>query len=315
MFYQAFQKGQMFLQSFLEGIASLYENNLFLSNLYEFLDYNNSIKVVPGNSTPNSQSESTNCRLVVDNVFFTYPSSSSKQVLKGVSMVVEPGEVAALVGLNGCGKTTLVKLVSRLYDVNHGSIHIDDTNIQAIRPYELRKKIGVIFQDYVHFNLSARDNIWFGDIDKPYDSSNIHKASLQAGADEMIKNLPQGYDTVLGRMFERGEELSEGQWQKIALARAFFRDTQMVILDEPTSSMDPKSEYELFNSIRSILNGRTALLISHRMSTVRMADKIFVMNDGKIVEKGTHEQLLYDGGIYADLFETQASSYLSIKVP
>lgn len=318
MFYQAFQKGQMFLQSLLEGIASLYENNLFLTNLYEFLDYSNSIKVVPGNFALDSQTETTNsanCRLVVDNVFFTYPSSSSKQVLKGVKMVVEPGEVAALVGLNGSGKTTLVKLVSRLYDVTHGSIYIDDTNIQAIRPYELRKKIGVIFQDYVHFNLSARDNIWFGDIDKPYDSSFIPKASVQAGADEMIKNLPQGYDTVLGRMFERGEELSEGQWQKIALARAFFRDTQMVILDEPTSSMDPKSEYELFNSIRSILNGRTALLISHRMSTVRMADKIFVMNDGKIVEKGTHEQLLSDGGIYADLFETQASSYLSIKVP
>jgi len=226
-------------------------------------------------------------------------------------MVVEPGEVAALVGLNGCGKTTLVKLICRLYDVTQGSILINNTNIQAIYPYKLSKKIGVIFQDYAHFNLSVRDNIWFGDVDKPYDSSYIPKASVQAGADEMIKNLPQGYDTVLGRMFERGEELSEGQWQKIALARAFFRDTQLIILDEPTSSMDPKSEYELFNSFRNILNGRTSLLISHRMSTVRMADKIFVMDKGKIVETGSHKELLSYGGIYADLFETQASNYLA----
>lgn len=305
MFYQAFQKGQMFLQSLLEGIARLYENNLFLTNLYEFLDIDSGIsaeEAVPIETSADS------CKLLIENISFRYPSTE-KQVLEKVSMTVEPGQIAALVGKNGSGKTTLVKLICRLYDVERGSIHINDTDISTVDPYALRKKIGVIFQDYPHYNLSVRDNIWFGDIDKTYNSSMVFSAAEQAGAAEMIDNLSNGYETTLGRIFEKGEELSEGQWQKIALSRAFFRDSQMLILDEPTSSMDPRSEYELFRGFRKILAGRTALIISHRMSTIRMADKIFVLDKGRIAESGTHAQLIDADGMYADMFKLQASKY------
>ena len=309
MFYQAFQKGQMFLQGLFNGVARLYENNLFLSNLYEFLDIEDTLNSSPKYKKQQIPENTTrNCRLEIRNVCFQYPSTS-KHILNNLSMTIKPGEVAALVGENGSGKTTLVKLICRLYDVSSGSISINGVDIRSLDPKDLRSKIGVIFQDYPHYNLSVRDNIYFGDINKPPDSLHIKQSAEQAGATNIIKALPSEYDTILGRMFEDGIELSEGQWQKIALARAFFRDSHMIILDEPTSSIDPKSEYELFQRFKEILNGRTSLLISHRMSTVRMADKIFVMNEGYIVESGTHEQLMSADGIYADLFKTQAKSY------
>jgi len=305
MFYQAFQKGQTFLQSFLEGIARLYENNLFLTNLYEFLDTCNTITSLPDKSRDTVSSDSF---LEIRNIHFSYPYTR-KQVLSGLNMKVDSGEVAAVVGLNGSGKTTLVKLISRLYDVDSGSILLQGEDIRTSNLQELRKKIGVIFQDYAHYNVSARDNIWLGDVSKLYNSQKIYEAAVHAGADTIIKNLTYEYDTVLGRMFENGSELSEGQWQKIALARLFFKDSSLVVLDEPTSSMDPHSEYELFKSFKKILNGRTALLISHRMSTVKMADKIFVLDKGSIAESGTHSELMSRKGLYADMFETQAQNY------
>jgi len=305
MFYQAFNKGQLFLQNLLDGIARLYENNLFLTNLYEFLDIGSTIKA----NKSIEDNISTNVSVTLENVSFSYPSSD-KQVLQNVNLHFDPGQVIALVGRNGSGKTTLVKLICRLYDVNAGTIFINGIDIRNYSQTIIRKKIGVIFQDYPHYNLSVRDNIWFGDVDRDDNEDNIRQAAEKAGAGAMIPTLANGYDTILGRMFERGIELSEGQWQKIALSRAFFRDTQMIILDEPTSAMDPKAEYELFQKFKEILDGRTALLISHRMSTVRMADKIFVLDDGRIVETGNHHQLIEYNGIYADLFQTQARNYL-----
>jgi ATP-binding cassette, subfamily B, bacterial len=307
MFYQAFQRGQSFLQAVLENAAKLYENNLFLTNLYEFLDIKYRIAVEKNILHP-KQVEDQHAAVAFENLWFTYPGTD-KEILRGVNLRLHHGEVAALVGLNGAGKTTLVKLLCRLYDPDKGSVFLDGTNIRGIEPEELRKKLGVIFQDYAHYNLTVRDNIWFGNVDYSEISPDIVNAARKAGIHEEIEKLTEGYNEVLGRFFDKGSELSIGQWQKIALARAFFRDAPVVVLDEPTSSMDPRAEFELFSGFRDILDGRTAFLISHRMSTVRMADRIFVLNSGRIVESGTHEELLAEGGIYAELFETQARNY------
>jgi ATP-binding cassette, subfamily B, bacterial len=305
LFYQAFQRGQTFLRAFFDGLASLYENNLFLENLYEFLD----IPAGIGVTVEATEVTSNECAAVeFEDVRFRYPGTST-EVLKGVSLRLETGKVAALVGLNGAGKTTLVKLLGRLYDIDKGRILIDGIDIRALEPEILRQRIGVVFQDYVQYNLTARENIWFGDVSRNGDTKGIAAAARMAGIDETIRSFGEGYDSVLGRLFESGYELSVGEWQKVALARAFFRGTEFIVLDEPTSSMDAKAEYQLFNSFREILNGRTALLISHRMSTVRMADTIFVLDDGRIAESGSHAELMAVDGIYRDLFEAQASRY------
>ena len=238
---------------------------------------------------------------------FKYPSGSGN-VLKDISLHIEPGEVVALVGENGSGKTTLIKLLCRLYDPLEGAIFIDGIDLRRFETTALRREISVIFQDYVKYHLTARENIWFGNIELPMDSDQIKTAAHNAGADELIENLPNGYDTALGRWMEEGQELSIGEWQKIALARAFLKDAQMIVLDEPTSSLDAKTEYEIFMNFRQLINGRSALLISHRFSTVRMADRIYVFNSGRIIESGTHEQLMNIGGKYAFYFENQLGS-------
>jgi ATP-binding cassette subfamily B protein len=217
--------------------------------------------------------------------------------------------VVALVGENGSGKTTLIKLLCRLYDPTGGNITLDGVNLRQFETKALRHEIAIIFQDYAHYHLTARENIWFGNITIPPDDVRIVEAARRSGADEVIKRLPNGYETILGKMFADGEELSIGEWQKVALARAFMRDAQIVVLDEPTSSMDAKAEYEVFHNFRQRMPGRTAILISHRFSTVRMADRIFVLKDGRIIEGGTHEELVANQGVYADLFESQARSY------
>jgi ATP-binding cassette subfamily B protein len=217
--------------------------------------------------------------------------------------------VVALVGENGSGKTTLIKLLCRLYDPLEGAILVDGIDLRRFETTALRREISVIFQDYVKYHLTARENIWFGNIELPMDCDQIKTAAHNAGASELIENLPNGYDTALGRWMEEGQELSVGEWQKIALARAFLRDAQMIVLDEPTSSLDAKTEYEVFGNFRQLINGRSAVLISHRFSTVRMADRIYVFNSGRIIESGTHEQLMNIGGKYAFYFEKQAQCY------
>jgi ATP-binding cassette subfamily B protein len=305
MYYQAFQRGQGFLQQILSGLAGLYEDNLFLSNLYEFLDLKPKV-VEPRHPRPVPQAMQTG--IAFDQVSFQYPTGT-KKVLEDVNLYIRPGEVVALVGENGSGKTTLIKLLCRLYDPTSGVITLDGVDLRQFEATVLRREISVIFQDYAQYHLTARENIWFGNTDLPPDEERIVAAARHAGADEVITGLPQGYETILGKWFEDGEELSVGEWQKVALARAFLRDAQIIVLDEPTSDLDAKAEYEVFKKFRQLATGRTAILISHRFSTVRMADRICVLENGRIIESGSHDELVRLGGTYAHLFETQAQYY------
>lgn len=305
MYYQAFQRVQGFLQGILGSLAGLYEDNLFLSNLYEFLDLKRTV-IEPVHARPVPQPVQRG--IVLNHVSFQYPAGTRK-VLEDISLTIRPGEVVALVGENGSGKTTLIKLLCRLYDPTGGTITIDGVDLRQFETKALRHEIAIIFQDYAHYHLTARENIWFGNTALPPDHERVIAAARRSGADDVISALPHGYDTILGKWFDDGEELSIGEWQKVALARAFMRDAQIIVLDEPTSSMDAKAEYEVFQSFRQLVSGRTAILISHRFSTVRMADRIYVLKHGSVIEGGTHEELINRQGVYAGLFERQARSY------
>jgi ATP-binding cassette subfamily B protein len=305
MFYQAFQRVQGSMHGILNNLAGLYEDNLFLANLYEFLDLKRTV-IEPLHATPVPQPMQRG--IVLDHVSFQYPAGTRK-VFEDISLTIRPGEVVALVGENGSGKTTLIKLLCRLYDPSGGTITMDGVDLRQFATKALRREIAIIFQDYAHYHLTARENIWFGNIALPPDHEQVIAAARRSGADDIIRALPQGYETILGKRFEHGEELSIGEWQKVALARAFMRDAQIIVLDEPTSSMDAKAEYEVFQSFRQLVSGRTAILISHRFSTVRMADRIYVLKQGNVIEGGSHEELIKRRGVYADLFEKQARSY------
>jgi ATP-binding cassette subfamily B protein len=248
-------------------------------------------------------------RLSVEGVTFSYPTGGGP-ALRGVSMEVARGEVVALVGENGSGKTTLAKLLAGLYHPAEGTIRWDDTDVSTVDPDGMRERIAVIFQDFERFHLSAAENIGLGRIEAMDDRDAIEAAGRQAGADEFLKLLPDGYDTVLGPQFVGGTDLSVGQWQRMALARAFFREAPFVVLDEPTAALDPRAERELFERIRGLLAGRTVLLISHRFSSVRSADRIYVLDHGEIVEAGDHAALMELDGTYAELFTLQAASYV-----
>jgi len=305
MFFQAAQRGYSYVNQFLGGVANLYENNLFLSNLQEFLSLKP--KIVEPRHPLIIPSPIQN-GITFHNVTFHYPNSD-KIILDGINLTIHAGEHVALVGHNGAGKTTLIKLLCRLYEPTTGAITIDNIDLQDASIKDLRKHIGMVFQDYGRYHQTARDNIWFGNIELPRDDLRIKRAARLAGAEEIIGQLKDGYDTMLGKSFENGEELSIGEWQKLALARAFMRDAQIIVLDEPTSFMDAKAEFEVFERFNRLMKGKTAILISHRLSTVRMVDKIYVLDDGKIIESGTHSELIDHGGKYADLFETQAHYY------
>jgi len=219
------------------------------------------------------------------------------------------GEHVALVGENGSGKTTLVKLLARLYDPTDGVITMDGIDLRELSLLDLRRRISVVFQDYAKYHLSAKENIWFGDIEVPPDEQRIISAARKSGAHSMIMNLPDGYNTLLGKWFANGEELSVGEWQKLALARAFLRQADIIVLDEPTSALDPKAEYDVFDKFHQLAAGRTAILISHRLSTVKMADQICLLEDGLIVESGSHGELMDHRGKYAYMFAMQAQYY------
>jgi ATP-binding cassette subfamily B protein len=210
-------------------------------------------------------------------------------LLEYINLTIRAGETVALVGENGAGKTTLIKLLCRLYDPTSGRITIDGVDLRQFTTTDLRREISAVFQDYVRYNLTARENIAFGNVNLLPDEGEILKAALEAGADKAIARLPKGYDTTLGTQFEEGEELSVGEWQKVAIARAFLRQAQILILDEPTSALDAKAEHEVFEQFRQLIQGKTAILISHRLSTVKMVDRIFVLENGRIVEAGSHE--------------------------
>jgi ATP-binding cassette subfamily B protein len=241
-------------------------------------------------------------------VGFQY-SAQGKMVLKDVSLTIKPGETVALVGENGAGKTTLIKLLCRLYDPTHGSISIDGKGLREFATADLRREVCPIFQDFLQFSLTVDENIRLGDIEAPIDREGVVQAARLTGADSFIERLPDSYQTLLGRMFEGGQELSVGQWQRLALARALFRKGQIIVLDEPTSSQDARSEYEFFENFRQLARDRIAVIISHRFSTVRMADRIFVLNDGTIIESGSHAELIEQKGVYAGLFHLQAKAW------
>ena len=305
MYFQAFQKGLGYLRDLFGAVVSLYEDNLFLRNLFDFLDLEPKVKD-PVHPVPVPRPMAQG--IAVDRVTFQYPSTE-RPVLQDVSLRVAPGEIIALVGANGSGKTTLVKLLCRLYDPDQGALLMDGVDLRRFPIRELRDQYSVVFQDYALYQLTARENIRFGNIELPEKDGRIAEAARRAGIHERITRLSKGYDTILGRMFEEGEELSIGEWQKVALARAFVRDAQVIVLDEPTSSMDARSEYEVFEGFRRLLEGRSAVLVSHRFSTVRMADRIYVFEGGRIIEEGSHEELVAKGGMYAELYAKQAEAY------
>jgi ATP-binding cassette subfamily B protein len=242
-----------------------------------------------------------------DKVSFSYPGSS-RQVLDRLNLRIDPGERIALIGENGQGKTTIVKLITRLYDPTAGRVLLDGIDLREYSVEDLHREIGVIFQDFVRYEMSARRNIAVGRIDGSHDGD-LWQAARKSLADEVIGRLPEGYEQLLGRRFEGGIDLSGGEWQKVALARAYLRDAQLLILDEPTASLDARSEYEVFQRFAELTANKMALLISHRFSTVRMADRIVVLENGRITEQGNHHQLIALGGRYAEMFELQASSY------
>ena len=305
LYYQAFQQSQSQVSNVLSGISSMYENALFLSNLFDFLAFAPELSVRPD---PLPFPTVIREGIVLDRVSFKYPGTE-KWVLEGISFTIKPGETIALVGANGVGKTTLVKLLTRLYDPTAGRITIDGIDLRDFDPAAVRACVGVIFQDYVKYQLTVRENVGFGRIEALDDQDRIERSVAEADAAPIIAGLPQGYDTLLGRWFADGQELSIGQWQKVALARAFMRDADLLILDEPTASLDARAEYEVFRAFDKLTEGKMVVLISHRFSTVRMAERIVVIEDGRVIENGDHDELLLKSGRYAELFDLQAAAY------
>jgi ATP-binding cassette subfamily B protein len=305
MYFAAVQRGQSSAQVLFAALASLYEDNLFLTTLEEFMEVKPEVVAPPD---PKPVPDPIRQGIVFEGVSFRYPGSS-RPLLEKVDLTIRPGEVIALVGSNGAGKTTLVKLLCRLYDPYEGRIAIDGIDIREMDPTALRREISVVFQDFAHFFLPARDNIWFGDVTRPRDDAGIIEAASTAGADPFLRELRHGYDTILGPLFTEGEELSVGEWQKVAIARAFFHSAQLLVVDEPTSALDAMAEAQLFDNLRDLVKGRSTVLISHRFSTVRMADRIYVVDEGQILESGSHEELMLQGGKYASLFRMQAAPY------
>jgi len=305
LFYQAFQRGQGYLQGVTGGLASLFSHNLFIQNLYTFLGTPSRVDSSEGSYKPSSPYPG---EIEVRNVSFSYPGRQEK-VLHEVNFRVQPGEIVALVGQNGSGKTTLVKLLSRLYDPDQGGVFLHGHDIRHWDLKALRSHMGVLFQDFIRYNLTLEENIAYGDLSKKTNRDNLKRALDEAGGADLYKSLPRGFDTLLGVMFEQGKELSGGEWQKVALARGLYKDAGILILDEPTSSLDPRAEYEIFQRIGEFLQGRSVILVSHRMATVRMADRICVLHQGRIVEEGTHDQLMSLKGHYHELFTLQAENY------
>jgi ATP-binding cassette subfamily B protein len=304
-YYQAFQTSLGSLQAVLRGLNNLYEDSLFLTYFDDFMALRPTV-VSPAQPRPMPRPMTDGIRF--DDVNFSYPDTQ-RTALKGISLSIRQGEVTALVGPNGSGKTTLVKLLCRLYDPSSGAITLDGVDLRSLDVDGLRRDMSVVFQDYSRYQLSARENIRLGDARLDADDPAIEQAARDAGVHEVIAGLPHGYDTSLGRWFDQGQELSVGEWQKIALARAFVRDAQILVLDEPTSALDPQAEWEVFRHIKELARGRSVVLVSHRFSTVRTADRIHIFDQGRIVESGTHDELVALGGRYAEMYEVQARAY------
>ncbi len=306
LFFQAIQRGQQAMAELLRGVARLYETNLYLSAVFDFL--NLPVEVELKKAAPKGAGQ-TNRQpgLSVAAVSFHYPGTDSK-VLDNVSLKIAPGEFVAIVGDNGAGKSTLINLLCRFYEPDAGEIYMDGKDLRTLEPEVYRKNLGVLFQDFTHYYYTAGANIRYGDIEKGEERNildNLRRAAATVGADEFLSALPAGYGTVLGRWLEDGAELSGGQWKKVALARTVFRGAPLTILDEPTSELDPRSESDFIDNIRNIVGGRSLLLVSHKIAAARKADRIYVMRGGRVIEEGSHDELVRSAGYYAGLYHTQ----------
>jgi ATP-binding cassette subfamily B protein len=300
----AFRQLMVYIKDFLGSIAGLYEDSLFIGDTFEFLNLKEKITAIAPVSVPSELKKS----IVAENLSFTYPGNNFKSI-DCIDIEIKQGEIIAIVGPNGAGKSTLARLLCRLYDPESGTIKYDNTDIRHFEPEKYREQFSVIFQDFMLYNLTAGENIRMGNVSNEYSLEKIIESAKNAGVDDLIMSLPKGYDTVIGNLFPESRELSWGEWQKIAMARSFFRDAQVLILDEPTSALDPDTEHEIFNHFREIVKGRTAVLISHRLTNVALADRILVLNHGKIAESGSHEELMMRKGLYFSMYNKQKSRF------
>lgn len=312
MLLMIFRQAQGALRGILGAMSGAYEDGLFMSNLFTFLDLpsEQTHRALPApEAEPAPVITPLRTGFVLEDVSFRYPGAPAFAV-QDLSLRIGPEEKLAIVGENGAGKTTVIKLLTGLYPPTSGRISLDGVPLSDIAPDVLRAKFGIVLQDFVRYQLTARENVGLGAPDRMDDLAQLDRAAEQGGGSEVIAKLPQGWDTQLGRWFDGGLELSAGQWQKLAVSRAFMRDAQILILDEPSASLDAEAEHALFERFRQLTKGRMALLISHRFSTVRMADRIAVIRGGRLVELGTHAELLARDGRYARLFRLQAEGYI-----
>jgi ATP-binding cassette subfamily B protein len=301
----SFRQSRDLIQRVLLALSQIYEQSLYLSDLFTFFDVQPRVTTRPGaRQVPTPILKG----FEFHDVGFRYPGSQ-RWAVRHLTFALRPGETLALVGENGAGKTTLVKLLARLYDPDEGHVTLDGVDLREYDLASLRKNIGVIFQDFVRYDFVLKENIGVSQVEALDDSSRVEDAARRSLADSVAGRLENGYDQMLGRRFDGGVELSGGEWQKVALGRAYMRDAQVLILDEPTAALDARAEYEVFLRFSELTKGKIAVLISHRFSTVRMADRILVLKDGELVDQGTHEELLERGGLYAELFSLQAAGY------
>jgi ATP-binding cassette subfamily B protein len=304
LYVVAFRQGQQAFQASLAAIGSLYEDGLYMSNLFSYLG----VETRPARllaEGPMREEEGVR----FEHVGFQYPGSE-RWALRDVSIFIPRGQSLALVGQNGAGKTTFIKLMTRLYEPTEGRVLLDGRDLRSWDLETLRRRVGVIFQDFNEYQLEVRENVGFGSVEHVEDAPRVERAVDRGGAADLVKTLGKGLETQLGRWFKDGVELSGGQWQKIALARAFMREeADILVLDEPTAALDAEAEHAVFERFRALTQGRTTILISHRFPTVRMADRIVVLEEGRIVEEGTHGDLVAAGARYAQLFSLQAQGY------
>jgi ATP-binding cassette subfamily B protein len=304
MFLLAYRQGMVYAKEVMTSLGGLYEDSLFVADTFEFLNLGENIKSQASAATFTELKK----KITVKNLSFRYPGSKSATI-NNLSFEINRGEIIAIVGPNGAGKSTLVKLLCRLYDPESGNIMYDNTDVREIDPDEYRRQFSVIFQDFMLYNLTAGENIRLGNLQKDKTSENLRKAALQSGIDSTLNSLPAGYDTPIGNLFSDSRELSWGEWQKIALARALFRESPVLILDEPSSALDAETEYDIFSRFRQIVNGRTSILITHRFTNVSLADRIIVLDKGAIAESGTHSELMQKKGIYSRMYIRQSSRF------
>lgn len=304
MFILAFRQGMMYIKDIFSSLGGLYEDSLFIGDVFGFLNLKENIVAEEPVIVPQAFTNGMD----IQDLSFSYPGNQLP-VIKNVTFKINKGEVIALVGPNGAGKSTLVRLLCRLYDPASGSISLDGNNIRNIDPEGYRKFFSVVFQDFMLYNLSAGENIRLGDIDIDDNKENIFSAASRTGVDDLISSLPKGYETVIGNLFDDSRELSWGEWQKIALARALFREAPILILDEPSSALDAETEYEIFSRFREIVGGKTSILISHRFTNVKLADRIIVLNKGAVEESGTHAELMDKKGLYYNMYLKQSSRF------